>query len=346
MLNLLDERKKTILKITVKDYIESAHPVSSRVLAKKYLLGWSPATIRNEMADLEEEGYLIQPHTSAGRIPSDRGYRFYVDFLLDGYELYEEDIKVANSIIFSVLDWESLLKKVAELMSERTTFIGVVLYPQLRNTTLKKIEFVDLREETVVIIVTTATGIVKEKIIRLSRSITEEELQRIRMKLNKEFGNKELQKVYWNLSKEEKRINIPSEIIETLKDILKELIYTGKEEGVFVSGLSKILKHLEFQDINKVKTLVDVLEEEKTLSSLLFTAFLNKGLTILIGQEINIPELSDCSVITTVYSLGDNITGSIGMIGPKRMKYERILAFVELIGKTLSERLTQILGEY
>jgi len=133
VLNLLDERKKTILKITVKDYIESAHPVSSRVLAKKYLLGWSPATIRNEMADLEEEGYLIQPHTSAGRIPSDRGYRFYVDFLLDGYELYEEDIKVANSIIFSVLDWESLLKKVAELMSERTTFIEVVLYPQLRN---------------------------------------------------------------------------------------------------------------------------------------------------------------------------------------------------------------------
>ncbi len=342
---MLDERKKTILKITVKDYIESAQPVSSRVLAKKYLLGWSPATIRNEMADLEEEGYLIQPHTSAGRIPSDRGYRFYVDFLLDGYELYEEDIRMVNSIIFSSLEWENLLKKVAELMSERTTFIGVVLFPQLKNATLKKIEFVDLKEEAVVIIVTTSTGIVKERIIKLSRPINEEELQIIRVRLNKEFENKELQDVYWILTKDKKNFILPQEIVDTLIDILRELLYTGREEGVFVSGLSKILQHLEFQNINKVKTLIDVLEEEKTLSSLLFSAFLNKGLTILIGQEINIPELSDCSVVTTIYSLGGSITGSIGMIGPKRMKYERVLAFVELVGKTLSEKLVQILGE-
>lgn len=341
----MDERKKTILKITVKDYIESAQPVSSRVLAKKYLLGWSPATIRNEMADLEEEGYLIQPHTSSGRIPSDRGYRFYVDFLLDGYELYDEDIRIANNIIFSSLDWENLLKKVAELMSERTTFIGVVLFPQLRNAILKKIEFVDLREEAVVIIVTTSTGIIKERIIKLSKPISEEELQKLKVKLNKEFGNKELQEIYWILSKEKEKFSLPKDIGETLLDILKELLYTGREEGVFVAGLSKILQHLEFQNVNKIKTLIDVLEEEKILSSLLFTAFLNNGLTILIGQEINIPELSDCSVVTTVYSLGGNITGSIGMIGPKRMKYERVLAFVELIGKTLSERLTQILGE-
>lgn len=341
----MDERKKTILKITVKDYIESAQPVSSRVLAKKYLLGWSPATIRNEMADLEEEGYLIQPHTSSGRIPSDRGYRFYVDFLLDGYELYDEDIRIANNIIFSSLDWENLLKKVAELMSERTTFIGVVLFPQLRNAILKKIEFVDLREEAVVIIVTTSTGIIKERIIKLSKPISEEELQKLKIKLNKEFGNRELQEIYWILSKEKEKFSLPKDIGETLLDILKELLYTGREEGVFVAGLSRILQHLEFQNVNKIKTLIDVLEEEKILSSLLFTAFLNNGLTILIGQEINIPELSDCSVVTTVYSLGGNITGSIGMIGPKRMKYERVLAFVELIGKTLSERLTQILGE-
>lgn len=341
----MDERKKTILKITVKDYIESAQPVSSRVLAKKYLLGWSPATIRNEMADLEEEGYLIQPHTSSGRIPSDRGYRFYVDFLLDGYELYDEDIRIANNIIFSSLDWENLLKKVAELMSERTTFIGVVLFPQLRNATLKKIEFVDLREEAVVIIVTTSTGIIKERIIKLSKPISEEELQKLKIKLNKEFGNRELQEIYWILSKEKEKFSLPKDIGETLLDILKELLYTGREEGVFVAGLSRILQHLEFQNVNKIKTLIDVLEEEKILSSLLFTALLNNGLTILIGQEINIPELSDCSVVTTVYSLGGNITGSIGMIGPKRMKYERVLAFVELIGKTLSERLTQILGE-
>lgn len=341
----MDERKKTILKITVKDYIESAQPVSSRVLAKKYLLGWSPATIRNEMADLEEEGYLIQPHTSSGRIPSDRGYRFYVDFLLDGYELYDEDIRIANNIIFSSLDWENLLKKVAELMSERTTFIGVVLFPQLRNAILKKIEFVDLREEAVVIIVTTSTGIIKERIIKLSKPISEEELQKLKIKLNKEFGNRELQEIYWILSKEKEKFSLPKDIGETLLDILKELLYTGREEGVFVAGLSRILQHLEFQNVNKIKTLIDVLEEEKILSSLLFTAFLNNGLTILIGQEINIPELSDCSVVTTVYSLGGNITGSIGMIGPKRMKYERVLAFVELISKTLSERLTQILGE-
>lgn len=341
----MDERKKTILKITVKDYIESAQPVSSRVLAKKYLLGWSPATIRNEMADLEEEGYLIQPHISSGRIPSDRGYRFYVDFLLDGYELYDEDIRIANNIIFSSLDWENLLKKVAELMSERTTFIGVVLFPQLRNAILKKIEFVDLREEAVVIIVTTSTGIIKERIIKLSKPISEEELQKLKIKLNKEFGNRELQEIYWILSKEKEKFSLPKDIGETLLDILKELLYTGREEGVFVAGLSRILQHLEFQNVNKIKTLIDVLEEEKILSSLLFTALLNNGLTILIGQEINIPELSDCSVVTTVYSLGGNITGSIGMIGPKRMKYERVLAFVELIGKTLSERLTQILGE-
>ena len=345
MLNLLDERKKKILKITIKDYIESAQPVSSRILAKKYHLGWSPATIRNEMADLEEEGYLIQPHTSAGRIPSDRGYRFYVDFLLDDFELNDEDIELTNNTIFSYIDWETLLQKVAELMSQKTTFISVVLFPQLKNTILKKIEFVDLREDAVVMILTTSTGVVKEKIIRLSEPISEDELLRIKDELNRAFESKELQKVYWNISKGRHNLKVPQDIISALEELLKELLYKDKEEEVFVAGLSKILRHFEFQDINKVKTLISVIEEEKTLSSLLFSAFLNKGLTILIGEEINIPELSDCSVVTTVYSIGGNIMGSIGMIGPKRMKYEKILGFVELVGKVLSERLTQLLGE-
>jgi heat-inducible transcriptional repressor len=345
VLKLLDERKKIILKITVKDYIESAQPVSSRILAKKYLLGWSPATIRNEMADLEEEGYLIQPHTSAGRIPSDRGYRFYVDFLLDNYELYDEDIEVANSIIFYSIDWEGLLRKVAELISERTAFIGVVLFPQLDKTTLKKIEFIDLKEDAVVIIVTTSTGVVKEKIVRLSNSMSEEEFKDLRIELNSRFENRKLQEIYWTLSKEKIDLKIPIEIKNGILDVLQDLLYTEREEGVYVAGVSKILQHLEFQNINKVKTLLNVLEEEKIISSLLFTSYLRKGLTILIGEEISIPELNDCSIITTVYSLGENTIGSIGMIGPKRMKYERSLAFVELIGKTLSERLTQLLGD-
>ncbi|MCS7201645.1 MAG: heat-inducible transcriptional repressor HrcA [Dictyoglomus sp.] len=338
---MLDERKQKILRITVKDYIESAQPVSSRVLAKKYHLGWSPATIRNEMADLEEAGYLIQPHTSAGRIPSDRGYRFYVDFLMDLEPPTQEDVEYINYSFLCPLSWENLLQQVAEVLSQRTAFIGVVLFPQLNSSFLKKIELVELNENVISLIMTTSTGIVKERIIKLSDPLQEFELYSIKESLNRSFSNEELQKVYWLLLDKKIPKDIPVEIYQGLEQLLWEVLEKEKEEGVFIAGISRIFRHLEFQDINKVKDLLSVLEEEKTLTSLLFSAFLNHGLTILIGNEIGISELSDCSIITTVYSLKNNVIGTLGMIGPKRMKYERMLTLVELMGKVLSEKLSE-----
>lgn len=339
---MLDERKQKILRITVKDYIESAQPVSSRILARKYHLGWSPATIRNEMADLEEAGYLIQPHTSAGRIPSDMGYRFYVDFLMDLEPPSQEDIEYINYTFLSPLSWEILLQQVAEVLSQRTAFIGVVLFPQLNSTFLRKIELVELKENVISLIITTSTGIVKERIIKLSSPLYEFELYRIKEKLNRAFSNEELQRVYWWLLEKRGSKDIPSEIYLGLEQLLWEILEKEKEEGVFIAGISRIFRHLEFQDINKVKNLLYILEEEKIISSLLFSTFLNHGLTILIGNETGISELSDCSVITTVYSLKENVIGTLGMIGPKRMKYERMLSLVELMGKVLSEKLSEI----
>jgi heat-inducible transcriptional repressor len=339
---MLDERKQKILRITVKDYIESAQPVSSRILAKKYHLGWSPATIRNEMADLEEAGYLIQPHTSAGRIPSDRGYRFYVDFLMDVELPSKEDIDLINYYFLLPISWENLLQQVAEVLSQRTNFIGVDLFPQLNSAYLKKIELIELEEKVISLILTTSTGVVKERIIKLSNPLKEFEIYKIREKLNKTFSNMELQKVYWQILEKEFPEGIPLEIYNGLEQLLWEVLEKEKEEGVFIEGFSQILKHVEFQDINKVKNLLNVLEEERILSSLLFSAFLNRGLTILIGSEIGIAELGDCSFIATVYSIRDKIIGTLGMIGPKRMKYERALSLVELVGKVLSERLSEI----
>lgn len=337
---MLDERKQKILRITVKDYIESAQPVSSRVLAKKYHLGWSPATIRNEMADLEEAGYLIQPHTSAGRIPSDRGYRFYVDFLMELEPLSQEDIEYINYFFSYPLSWENLLQQVAEALSQRTSFIGVVLFPQLKSAFIKSIELVELKENVISLIMTTSTGIVKERIIKLSYSLQEFELYSIKAKLKKTFANKELQEIYVLLLQKRILMDIPLEIYQSLQQLIWEVL--EREEGIFIAGVSRIFRHLEFQDINKVKDLLSVIEEEKTLASLLFSTFLNHGLTILIGNEIGISELDDCSIITTVYSLKDSIVGALGMIGPKRMKYEKMLTFVELIGKVMSEKLSEI----
>ncbi|PMQ02422.1 MAG: heat-inducible transcription repressor HrcA [Dictyoglomus sp. NZ13-RE01] len=337
---MLDERKQKILRITVKDYIESAQPVSSRVLAKKYHLGWSPATIRNEMADLEEAGYLIQPHTSAGRIPSDRGYRFYVDFLMDTEPPSPEDIQFINYSLLYPLNWETLLQQVAEIISQRTTFIGVVLFPQLNSTYLKKIELVELNEGVISLIITTSTGIVKERIIKLIEPLSEFEIIKAKEILNQNFSNKELQNVYWLLLERKYPSNIPQEIYIGLEQLLWEVLEKEKEEGVFLAGISRIFKHLEFQDINKVKNLLSVIEEERVISSLLFSAFLNHGLTILIGSEIGISELNECSVIATVYSLKGNVIGTLGLIGPKRMKYEKMLSLVELMGKVLSEKIS------
>jgi len=339
----LDERKKKILKAVTDDYILSAEPVGSRTVAKRYELGLSSATIRNEMADLEESGYLEQPHASAGRVPSDLGYRYYVDALMSMRQLSPVDI----DLIYSQMDLhqqelEILIHKTAKILGQITKYPSIVLAPQIQTALFRHIQLVKLAPKTILLLIVTDTGYVENKIIDFEGEISSEELDHLSIILNKKLRGislKDLNTIVLN--------ELHSEMVlhdhfynESIKVLIKAM--TNKtNERVFVDGATKILEQPEFNDIQKFKTLMNLLEEEERLYKLLANNS-KQTAQVKIGHENNDEEIHDCSVVTSSYEIAGRTVGVIGILGPTRMEYARILPIVEYTAAVLSELLTQI----
>ena len=338
----LNERKRIILRAVTDDYISSAEPVGSRTITRKYNLGLSPATIRNEMADLEEEGYLQQPHTSAGRIPSDQGYRYYVDSLLAHKTLSPQDlIEIHREMERRQLGMEELLKQAGKILAQLTRYPAMISTPQQQKVSFRHVQLVPLNEKNVMVVVITDTGMVENQILPPEVEWTYDELDRISKWINHRLRGitlEELTGKRWN----EIRLDIELEDhnFHHALGILLDALANSRRDRVYLDGAANILEQPEFREVERFKPLMGLFETEDVLRKLLKPN--DKGVTIRIGHENEQEAIKECSVVTTNYRIGDNAVGVVGVLGPTRMDYGKILAIVEYMSKYLGKLLTDV----
>ena len=338
----LNERKIKILQAIINDYIETAEPVGSRTIAKKYNLGISSATIRNEMSDLEEMGLILQPHASAGRIPSDMGYRLYVDHLMQKHELGEKEKTVMQSVIannISQIDY--LMEETAKAISHLTNYTAIITEPVNHSTRIKQIRLMPLDSASLLLVIATENNFIKNHVVKVGIAPSDEEVLHLGSCINAVLQGHTLQEIDGVLIGRLK--NALGEYQEFLPNILKDIestIRAAEKVQVHMSGTKNILAFPEFSDIDKARSLFQALEEKDVLVTLLEEGQGN-DLQVLIGSENTVQSMKDCSVITATYKMGEETRGTIGIVGPTRMDYHQVISvlngMVEKIEKTLKK---------
>ena len=339
----LDERKLKILQAIITDYIATAEPVGSRTIAKKYDLGVSSATIRNEMSDLEEMGFIIQPHASSGRIPSDLGYRLYVDRMLKQQKLGDEDKKIVNTMINrNVNQIEYLMNETARLISKMTNYTTIFSEPVVKNTTFNKVRFMSLNDKDLMIIIAAEGNVIRNKIVSLHYMPDEDRLYEISRVISDKLHGQIIENIDTALVDQlYNDLNGYDEIVSLLMDFIDEI---GKSSGMgklHFSGTNNIFAFPEFSDVEKAKSLFKTLEKTDSLSNLL-AENTGKDMQVYIGNETGIEEMKDCSIVTTTYEFGDNITGTIGILGPTRMDYSQVVSVLNSMVENIEGVLTNL----
>lgn len=336
----LNERKQRILHAVVTDYIHSAEPVGSRTISRRYDLDLSAATIRNEMSDLEELGFLMQPHTSAGRIPSQKGYRFYVDALMDATQLtLQEETYLAGFFkqLQKMREIDQIIQQTAKVLSVITSYTSLVLGPQFRRSAFKQMRLIPLDSERALVVLITDTGYIRNKVIDLPQALSSEELANIVNYLNEQLAGQTVESLSdTRLRQMRSDLYARMDLLNHMLQLLEES--TDSNEGrVFLGGTSNILNQPEFKDVEKVRHLLTLFEEGNRLSFVLETSL--EGVTIRIGTENVISEMSDCSLVTATYQLHNRPVGAIGVLGPTRMEYSKVIAVIEHIAGQLNNLL-------
>jgi len=341
----IDERKQKVLEAIIKDYVATAEPVGSRTIARKYGLGVSPATIRNEMADLEEMGLIEQPHTSAGRIPSQRGYRYYVDYLMEKYDLTEsEKSSISSSFARRIREIDLTIQETGRLLSQLTNYTAIVMGPVPLQKVISRIEFIPLQPGKVMLIMVSDTGMIMHKILDMPESVEESDLHRISQVLNLRMQGVMFDRIKRTLLQElRKELMRQRQLLALVLEILDEYLRSGGEEKVYLGGILNILNQPEFRNVEKIKKLIAVLEEEEFLKELLAEGE-GEGVTVRIGDENRRQEFQDCSVVIANYEVGGRVMGRLGILGPTRMEYSRAVSVVEFVSRALSEVLGEFMG--
>lgn len=339
----LNDRKIQILKAIINDYIATAEPVGSRTLAKKYDLGVSSATIRNEMSDLEDMGLIIQPHTSAGRIPSELGYRLYVDRLMNTSELTPKEQEFLYSVVSgNITRIEYLMEETAKAISMLTNYTTIISEPVLKRTALKQIRLMPLDESAIMLIIVTEGNFVKNHIIRVNKAPSDEDLFSVSVKINNILKGHTLEDINEHtIMALQKELKEYSGLLKPVLKAVQKTIRSAENVHLHMSGAKNILTFPEFSDISKATEIFRAFEEKNNLVSLLEDAKSN-DIRILIGNEINIKEMKDCSVITTTYNMGENTKGSIGIIGPTRMNYNQVVSVLNEMVKNIENVLKSV----
>lgn len=340
---MLTNRQLLILQVTVEDFIQTAQPVGSRQLSKKTEVSFSPATIRNEMADLEELGFLEKTHTSSGRVPSQKGYRYYVDHFLSPNNLESSEIKQLKSVFEEkVLETEQIIQKTASILSELTSYTTILLGPDVQKHRVKKFSLVPLAGQTAVAIIITDTGHVENRIVELPAGFSPEDMEKTVNILNDKLTGVFLHDLPTVLEREayvllEQHVGRYADLYRSLTTSLGG----NAGEKVYVGGKTNLLQYPEFHDLQKATglfTLMDQLPQH--------TAIFSKnesGLQIRIGSENNVAGMEGMSVISANYAIGDEQRGSIAIIGPTRMDYKRVVSLLDAMSGDLSRELTRIL---
>ena len=327
-MDALDERKEKILYAIIQNYLETGEPVGSRTISKNSELNLSSATIRNEMSDLEELGYIVQPHTSAGRIPSDKGYRFYVDRLMAEKDQEVSDIK--DLMIEKTEKMEKLLKQVVKVLANNTQYATMISAPALSKSSVKFVQLSAVDEHHILSVVVMNGNLVKNKIIEVDKPLDNENLLKLNMLLNTNLNGLTVSQINLGLItmlKEQAGIHedIIAQVLNTVAETIKD-----SDEGleIYTSGATNIFKYPELADSQKASEFISTFEEKEELASLISDiedGDTGTGIQVYIGDESPIETMKDCSVVTATYDLGEGIKGTIGIIGPKRMDYKKVM---------------------
>jgi len=333
---MLTERQRMILSAIIDDYIRSAEPIGSRSISKRGDVGFSPATIRNEMADLEELGYLEQPHTSAGRIPSIKGYRYYVDHLVKLGEVSEGDLTTIRSFFAEKMNqMEEMIQHAATILSSLTNYTSIVLGPETFTNSLKHFQLIPISAEAAVAIIVTNTGHVENRTVPIPPGLSASDLERAVNILNTKLIGVPLVRLKSKLHSEVGReLGRYVDQCEQLLGVLDDALSEDEENRVFLSGTTNMLTQPEFKDVDKVKTLLDLLDETPTIMRMF--AALPSGIGVRIGTENSHEAINNCSLITATYSIDGQALGTIGILGPTRMDYGKVINLLDVLSKDMA----------
>ena len=335
----LDERKMKILKAIIRNYLETGEPVGSRTISKYTDLKLSSATIRNEMADLEEMGYILQPHTSAGRIPSDKGDRLYVDQLMQ--EKDEEIREVKEMMIERTDKMEQALKQVVKVLASNTNYATMISAPKIHRKKVKFLQLSKVDESQVLAVIVIEGNMVRNKLLNLNEPIDDETILKLNLLLNTMLNGLSIEEINLQMITNLKmQAGTHGELVGEIIDAVAEAIHSKPETEIYTSGTTNIFKYPELADKGKASELISTLEEKQELTGLVNETLEhseNRGIQVYIGQETPIQTMKDCSVVTATYELGEGLQSTIGIIGPKRMDYEHVLRTLNQLMDQLDE---------
>ncbi|MBC2579254.1 heat-inducible transcriptional repressor HrcA [Clostridium sp. DJ247] len=338
----MDERKIRILQAIINDYINTAEPVGSRTIAKKYDLGISSATIRNEMADLEDMGYLEQPHSSAGRRPSNKGYRLYVDRLMQIPNLtVEEQYAIKELIIDSALfEINKIIRQTTSLLSELTKLTCIVKTPSLNTSYIKHIQLINIDSNNILLVIITGSGIIKNNIIRVGKNVSPDLLVKLSNILNARLRNLNCDQINLEvINNLRKDLEGHEDIFSAIIPVLYESLSNRNTNEIYTEGAVNMLNYPEFKDIDKAKDFLSLLDNKDKINSLLNG---ESSISVKIGTENYTEGAEDCSVVSAVYNLKDKPIGEIGIIGPTRMQYSKVISILSNVVKELNIMLNHI----
>ena len=335
----LTDRKKRILKAIIRTYMETGEPVGSRTISKDKDLNVSSATIRNEMSDLTEMGYIVQPHTSAGRIPSDKGYRLYVDELMREKEDEIEELR--NLMIEKTDKMDKVLKKVARVLASNTNYATMISVPQYSGSKLKFIQLSRVNELQLVAVVVCEGNVIRNQIIDLDEEMDDETILKLNLLLNTNLNGLPIQDINLGMiARLKEQAGIHSEVVAHVLDAVAEIIHVDDDMKIYTSGATNIFKYPELSDKQSAQEIISAFEEKQQLTDLVTQTLSNEentGIQVYIGDEAPVKTMKDCSVVTATYELGDGVKGTIGIIGPKRMDYENVLKSMKRLQSELDQ---------
>lgn len=333
----LARRRMSILGTVVYEYIATGEPVGSATLTQKYNLGVSPATVRAEMASLEDEGYLDQPHTSAGRVPSDRGYRYYVDHIMLPETLTpEEKARIQAEVRQASRQLDTAVDRASHILSNLTKNIAFAMAPRLHSQVLSHVQLIWVANHSVHIVLVTNLGLAAQTTVEVVEPIEPDALTRACNAMNRRFAGRPLSEIgAQELEAIARETALPADLMRVIAALFAEQGVESGERRLFAGGANNLLDQQEFRDFRKLRAILDLMEEQRTLYSLLQDSLGTEGTRIAIGSELGNADISECSVLTVPYKVGVRNVGAVGVLGPRRMQYARLAALVNYMADSL-----------
>lgn len=335
----LDERKTKILQAIIRNYLETGEPVGSRTISKDTDLNLSSATIRNEMADLEEMGYILQPHTSAGRIPSDKGYRFYVDTMMAEKE--REVVEMKDMLVERQDKMETLLKQVAKVLAQNTQYATMISAPSTHRNKVKFVQLSRVDAAHILAVIVVEGNVIKNNILSVDQELDDETLLKLNILLNTHLNGLSIDEINLGMISDMKQqAGIHSFLVSSVIDAVAEAIRAEEDLEIYTSGTNNIFRYPELADQERASELINTFEEKNQLGNLVMDTLAdeeNTGIQVYIGNETPVKSMKDCSVVTATYEIGEGMRGTIGIIGPKRMDYDKVIRTLRTIQSQLDD---------